>query len=398
MSDQSDQNAQKKSKNRSSTSLVSKGEKSLPPAKMPSDFSISLAAKGGTDNLLYPKGERQQSMRGFEDTYVDIVDYIVRITHKIWEEKSVGYIYDTYAHNSKVTDDYGLQYGRDKIVADTLHTINAFPDVRLFADEVVWAGDDETGFRTSHRCLIMGHNTGYSVYGPPTGRKVAVWCIADCTVKENEIVEEWVIYNNSSLVTQLGMNLREQARRLGNELNEAIRNGLNDLAFGEPERLLGQGKPSQLEPPSGAFDVDTFLRYAYHTVWNWRKLDFIKEVYSPTLRFFGPTDRKLYGRGAYQNFVLSLLAMFPDLSFKIDDLYWMGNDDEGYLTSLRWSVVGTHRGYGVYGKPTGRRVHIWGVTQHAVQEGVITQEWMLFNEFEVMQQLFRDETLSEMDA
>ena len=154
----SDQNTQKKS-NRPST-LVSEDEDTLPSSHMPNDFSIPLAAKGGTDSLLYPTGKRRQSMRGFEDTYVDIVDYIVRITHKIWEEKSIGYIYDTYAHNAKVTDDYGLQYGRDKIVADTLHTINAFPDVRLFADEVVWAGDDERGFLTSHRCLITGHNTG----------------------------------------------------------------------------------------------------------------------------------------------------------------------------------------------------------------------------------------------
>ena len=375
---------------RSSAKPAQKPREVRSALEMPADFSISLAAKGGTDTLLYPTGERQQSMRGFEDTYVDIVDYIVRITHKIWEEKSVGTIYDTYAHNAKVTDDAGLQYGRDKIVADTLHTINAFPDVRLYADEMIWAGDDETGFHTSHRVLIVGHNTGYSRYGPPTGRRVAVWCTANCVVKENEIVEEWVIYNTSSLLTQLGFNLREQARRFGNEFQKEIKNGLNDAAYGEPERLLGQGKPPKLGAPSGAFNVDTFLRYAYHTIWNWRKLELIKEVYAPTLRFHGTTDRELYSRGAYQTFVLSMLAMFPDLSFSMDDLYWMGNDDEGYLTSLRWSITGTHRGYGVYGPPTGRRVHMWGVTQHVIQGGVISEEWTFFNEFRVMQQLFCD--------
>ena len=29
-------------------------------------------------------------MKGFEDTYVDIVDYIIRITHRIWEDQDVG--------------------------------------------------------------------------------------------------------------------------------------------------------------------------------------------------------------------------------------------------------------------------------------------------------------------
>ena len=110
---------------------------------MPTDFSISLAAKGGADGLLRNPGtERIQSMRGFEAQYIDIIDYIVRITHRIWEEKDIGYIYDTYRHNSHVYDDFGLQYGNEKIVADTAHTINAFPDIRLYADEIIWAGND----------------------------------------------------------------------------------------------------------------------------------------------------------------------------------------------------------------------------------------------------------------
>ena len=103
-----------------------------------------------------------------------------------------------------MTDDAGLQYGRDKIVADTVHTINAFPDVRLQADEVIWAQDEAGSFHTSHRVFIIGHNTGWSRWGPPTGRKVVVWCTANCVARQNEIFEEWVIYNNAHLLMQLG--------------------------------------------------------------------------------------------------------------------------------------------------------------------------------------------------
>ena len=99
---------------------------------MPTDHSISLRefVRGGSDRWLgHPATERRQPMAGFDDQYIDIIDYVVRITHRIWEEKDIGYIYDTYRHNCRVTDDAGLQYGRDKIVADTVHTINAFPDI-----------------------------------------------------------------------------------------------------------------------------------------------------------------------------------------------------------------------------------------------------------------------------
>ena len=89
-----------------------------------------------------------------------------------------------------------------------------------------------------------------------------------------------------------------------------------------------------------------------------------------------------------------MVAMFPDLGLQVDDLYYMGNADDGYLTSVRWSAVGTHRGFGIYGAPTGRRVYLWGITQHRIVDGVVTEEWMMFNEFEVMQQIYRDEPVS----
>ena len=207
---------------------------------MPADYAISLAAKGGSDALLRNPGkERVQSMRGFDETYVDIIDYIVRITHRIWEEKDIGYITDTYRHNSHVYDDYGLQYGSEKIVADTAHTINAFPDIRLFADEIIWAGNDEVGFHTSHRTVIMGHNSGYSRYGPPTGKKVELWCIANCVSLENEIFAEWVVYDTASLIRQLGFDLPQMARALGNELADS---GVDDPRFGEGQGLPGSSQ------------------------------------------------------------------------------------------------------------------------------------------------------------
>ncbi|MFV1859515.1 MAG: ester cyclase [Anaerolineales bacterium] len=357
--------------------------------QMPKDYSISLEAKGGTDRLLLNPGtERRQPMRGFEDTYVDIIDYIVRITHRIWEEKNMGYIYDTYKHNSRVYDDYGLQYGRDKIVQDTVHTINAFPDIRLYADEIVWAGDDQVGFHTSHRTVIMGHNTGYSRYGPPTGNKVVLWCIANCVALENEIFEEWVVYDTASLIHQLGFDLRDKAREFGNKMDV---DELKDLRFGEAERLLGQGKPLHMPSKTAdGFDVEDFVRHAYHYIWNWRMLSTVDAHYVPTMRFRGSTGRVYYGRGEYKSFILSTMAMFPDLVHQIDDIYWMGNDRDGYLTSVRWSIVGTHRGLGIYGPPTGRRIYMWGITQHHIKDGMIVEEWMLFNEFSVMQQIYRD--------
>ena len=174
--------------------ITDKRPEALQDHHMPKSYDISLKAYGGggTAKSLNPKPKKlkHQSMKGFEDQYKNIIDYIVRITYQIWEEKNIGYIYDTYSTDCRVWDEFGLQSGSEKIVADTVHTNNAFPDIRLFADEVIWAGDENASFHTSHRTIITGTNTGFSKFSKPTGKKVRLFCIANCVAKNNEIYYE----------------------------------------------------------------------------------------------------------------------------------------------------------------------------------------------------------------
>ena len=367
----------------------------IPSSAMPRDYSISLkqSARGGTDRLLHNPGtEQRQRLSGFEDQYVDIIDYIVRITHRIWEEKDIGYIYDTYRHNCRVTDDAGLQYGRDKIVADTVHTINAFPDIRLYADEIIWAGDEDSGFYTSHRTVITGTNTGFSRFGPPTGKRVNLWCIANCVAEANEIYEEWVIYNQSAMLQQLGFDLFEKAREFG---NSRVRSEGPRIHPAEGTRLLGQGKPRPVTLPTNAegFDVEGELRAMHHAAWNWRNLAALDRIYDPRVAFHGPTDREVRGLSGVKSYILSLIAMFPDIAEQVDEIYWMGNDKDGFLVSLRWSAVGTHLGFGVYGRPTGRQCRIWGIDQYRIKGGRVREQWQMFNEFDVLQQILADDPI-----
>jgi len=369
--------------------LVRERPQRLAAVHMPKDFAISLSVyrRGGTDAFLAsrPDHGRRHGMRGFDSEYSDIIDYIVRITHRIWEERDVGYIYDTYSHDANVWDDHGLQYGRDKIVVDTLHTTNAFPDIRLVADEVIWAGDDTAGFHTSHRTVILGANTGWSRYGPPTGRRIRVLCIANCVARGNEIFHEHVLYNTSSMLRQLGFDLFEVAR--DTKRLAAERPVPANFAASEPARLPGQGKPALLAFPTASFDVTDFVAAFFQNVWNRRMLGEVERRCAAHIVLHGPTDRVYHGTGQYKAFVLSMLAAFPDLAMTVEDLYWMGNDHEGFLVSIRWEAQATHAGHGVYGPPTGRGVRIWGITQWSIREQRIEAEWTLFNEFGLVMQL-----------
>ena len=66
--------------------------KSFHPAKplnrghMPSDFSISLDQYTSGRSVRIPADfGPNQALSGFDPSYKNIVDYIVRITHRIWE-------------------------------------------------------------------------------------------------------------------------------------------------------------------------------------------------------------------------------------------------------------------------------------------------------------------------
>jgi len=361
----------------------------LAPSHMPNDFSISLDGyrKGGTDRIngRTPVGLRSQSMRGFEPGYVNIVDYIIRITHRIWEEKDIGYIYDTYSHDCTVWDDFGLQCGRDKVIADTIQTNNAFPDIRIVADDVIWAGDENVGFHTSHRSSIIGTNTGYSRFGEPTGKRVQIWCIANCVSRDNEIFHEYVVYDTAAIIRQIGLDVLEWARRSAPLCTAAPQN----FIASEPRRMLGQGKPPAVAIPAPEDSIDTFVRAAFQTIWNRRNFAAIDQVYAPNIVSQGSGCRVYRGTGQIRSHVLSLIAMFPDLHLAVDDVYWMGNAKDGYTVSVRWSAQGSHRGHGPYGDPTGRQISLWGINNWVIESGVVQKEWMMFNEFGILMQIHR---------
>ena len=324
-------------------------------------------------------------MRGFEATYRNIIDYIVRITYKIWEDRDVEYISDTYSDMSQVYDDYGLQLGCQKIISDTHHTTGAFSDIQLIADEIVWAGDDEIGYHTSHRTLIRGTNDGESKYGPATNKTIDVLVIANCVALENEIFLEHVLYNNSSMLQQLGHKLDDIVPQLAATPPPGWpRDG---ATWGSLRKATSPARPISVAQPIDGFDVDQFARATIERLWNGRDDDVLASAYADGFAFAGPTDRKFAGARSYAAFLQSLMTAFPDLEVQVDEVYWMGNDNNGYLTSERWSAEGTHTGPGLYGEPTGKSVQIWGITQHHIVEGRIVAEWMLFNELDLMMQL-----------
>ena len=359
---------------------------------MPRDHAISLKAYTDDRTARIPAHRGpEQSMRGF-DGYANVVDYIVRITHRIWEggeshegERDVDYIGACYAPDSIVFDDYGLQRGNAKIIADTHGTTGAFPDIVLDAEDVIWAGDDEIGFHTSHRVSIVGTHTGAGRYDEPTGRRIEVPVIANCVALGNDIFLEHVLYNSSAMLGQLGRDPMEEAARL---VADPPAGWPRDRATWEAlRRAASPERPLHVAEPVDGFDPDAFARDLHDTLWNGRDHHALERFYADDAPFVGTTGRDFAGHAALAGYLDGLATAFPDLRLVVDEVYWMGDGRDGLSVSTRWSADATHRGDGRYGPATGAPVQIWGITQHEIHDGRVSAEWQLFNELDLMMQI-----------
>ncbi len=375
--------------------MTQKIARPLTRSHMPNHYAISLDQYIGRQGIGggYQDGEPRipqdfglkQSMKGFEETYQNIIDYIVRITYTIWEDRHVEYIGQTYSHDSQVFDDYGLQIGSQKIISDTYHTTKAFTNIQLLADEVIWAGDDEIGYRSSHRTLIRGKNDGHSKYGKATYNNIDVLVIANCVSLGNEIFLEHVLYNNSAMLRQLGFDLNEKVQDLVNHAPAGFPR--SDQTWQLLKTSNQQNPPLYISEPIEGFDIDRFCRETIQSLWNDRTYDVLEANYSKQFIFQGATDRTGHGTKNYQKMLDELLSPFADLSLQVDEVYWMGNSQEGYLVSIRWSVECSHHQNGIYGSPTHVPLQMWGITQQKIVHQKIVQEWMLWNELDVMMQI-----------
>ncbi len=337
------------------------------------------------DLARYGAGERRMPMRGFEPQYTDIVDYIVRITHKIWEEKAVGYIYDTYQHNCVVHGSGGDMHGREAVVASTVQSLAAYPDDRAYAHDVIWTGNEDDGFHTSHLITGFAHNTGWSRYGPPTGRKIVWHTIANCLAKENMIFEEWLLRDEPYVIRQLGYDPYAIAER---QARERLALGGPSDPIGEIGRTLGQFAPPMIVPRSGEpFDVEDFVRATYHQIWNQRLFNVIAERYATSHVCVTSSNRRFHGQTELTAWVISLLGMFPDAGIVLDHVYWNGDDAQGYRVAVRWTLTGTHAGYGEYGEPSGARVRIMGLSHHHIKHGIFHKEYTVFDEMEIFRRI-----------
>lgn len=335
---------------------------------------------------LVPTNRPQvQSLRGFDPIYTDIVDYIVRCTHRIWDERDIGLIYSHYTHNPDVYYNLGSIHDREAIVRDTIQRLVSFPERRGMATQVIWRGNDVDGFYTSHLVTGSGRHTQHGHLGAPTGRPFTSRTIADCMILNNRIYREWIVSDTMAQIRQLGLDPNPIAEKMARDMHAK---GQATLDIGENRRLLGQYPPeSEADLSIAHSDSEAELLRWLHEAYNKRMLGVIAKVYAPTVMYHGPNMRELYGPAAVLAQTLKLIGTLPDCAFLPQHICSVPCEEGGEKIAVRWVLEGHHLGWGLLGEPTGHRVLLMGVSHYHVVNGRVVEQWEVYDEMAMLAQL-----------
>jgi len=133
------------------------------------------------------------------------------------------------------------------------------------------------------------------------------------------------------------------------------------------------------------FDACGFVIRSTDEVWNLRGNvdDAVDKYFHEGYIDAGSWGRRLIGKTALREAVLSEMRAFPDIKIHITDCLCKGNDIDGYKCAMPDILEGTNLGPSAYGPATGRHAKWSGLVQSVVKKNPETGQWQYWAEWGV---------------
>lgn len=346
-----------------------------------------------------------------EDGNFDVVRFVLQTTHEVWDEQRFDRIEEYFAEDFVSYGAEGREFGDlDDLYDYALTRTAAFPDTRVFVDDLLWTGDEERGFETSHSFTVTGTNTGRSQYGEPTSKRLRLTGIANCKIERRDGAWKYTeeraeddpfavlractpgeagTYPDPPGVDDDGRDEDAGAPASATDATDAA--DVTDERT-EPAAAtdVSRDRPEPVDAPRDEFDPDGYLRDLVDTVWNDRSIGALEQYYAEDVVVEAASGRSLRDVSALRDDVLQRLAAFPDATLEVEDVLVVPTD-EGYDSSLAYRITATHDGPSKYGTASGTDVRFTGLINQKIRN--VCGEWRVvhvredFDERRLMRQL-----------
>ena len=322
--------------------------------------------------------------------YRDPRDYILSWTDVIWVDLAIGRLAEHYGPDVLVHTAYGESYGFDAVIANSVQKFSAFPDAGAgLGEDVIWEQRGPAGFISSHRLLKTGTQTGFSPYGPPTGRSFVSRSIAHCLVQDNRIVEEWLVRDEIAILDALGFDPATMASALarrspvtGQPMAVPLEGGAFAGRIADPAACGISG-----ERPAQHGALCARIQAYFEEVWNRRRFDLAARYVHPRIVCLTVRMRRVQTLQPYQMAIIDLLATFPDGKVEVRDIVVNESAELGTRVAVFWVLRGHYSGVPTYGPVTDGPVQVLGASHFELHEDKILREWRLYDELSILAQI-----------
>jgi len=317
-------------------------------------------------------------MKGFNKKYKNFPDYILKITKQIWEGKDVESIGEFYTKNIPVRSPFGITYGNKPVIEATYNTLKEFPNRQLMGEDVIWNGNDNNGYHSSHRILSKGTHLGDGFYGKPTGKDIYYRVIADCACKDNQVYDEWIVRDQGAMVRQIGYTPKEFAQiMIDNEGGLEKANKLFDKNDIKPSNY----EPEQVKINSAGERYSKILSKVFREGYKFQD-------YNRASTIYWPGNKIGHGREDVSKLWNSLKEILTDTKFSIEHIGYLDEPNKNPRASIRWFLEGVHsKDSEDYGKKTNSKLFFMGINHVELNDDGIIREWVLFDEVAIWKQI-----------
>ncbi len=333
------------------------------------------------------KREREIPMKGFEPHYGSIPDYIIRCTYDIWNHKNSGLIDTHYAEVGEIYTPLGFASQMQEVIESTNQSLSSTSDAEGYCMNVIWAGNEDDGYLSSH--LIRSHkiNKGDTAFGPASHNRIDTFTIADCLCWENKIIKEWLVRDNGGIVKQMGLNPKDVAWKLAvtdyqNEVTHWWEMVCTERNQAPKTRPILQGRPDDNNHTQVVLNM-------FNDVWHANYFALVDEYYSYNVQVKAFGSRDIVGTPHLKTLLTDIYAGLAGADFVVDHTQETASnagDNESFV-HVRWSIAATHADSPTFGKGTGCPLYIMGISQFRVVDGRICEEWTLFDELALWKQI-----------
>ena len=317
-------------------------------------------------------------MKGFDEKYKDFPDYILKITKQIWEGKDVESIGEFYTDNIPVRSPFGITYGNKPVIEATYNTLNEFPNRQLLGEDVIWNGNDDIGYHSSHRILSKGTHLGNGFYGKPTGKDIYYRVIADCACKNNQVYDEWIVRDQGAMVRQIG-HTPEQFAQIMIDKEGGIDNAKK--LFDKSQIKKSDYQPEKVKINSAGEKYSKILNRVFENDYNFSD-------YNRASNIYWPGNKLGHGREDIAKLWNSLKNIFTEIKFSVEHIGYIEEPNKNPRASIRWFLEGMHtKNSDDYGKETNSKLFIMGINHVELNEDGVIREWVLFDEVAIWKQI-----------